>query len=137
MPAETVELTEQHREAARDLVVDAARSIDLQLVVELLAEHGFIDDADDTLAKAIHDAAMQATVTVDLDEPAELDTQYAVRAGGHVGVDLLDTLAEALEFARMWPGHPGIVVRTVTYGPWREVTPWENQQATDCTGPVR
>lgn len=112
-------MTPEHREIAAALVLDHARDIEFLSVVEKVEELG-IDDPDNTIAETIHDAALKATVTVDLDQPADLDAQYAVRWYETGEIELCQTKASALTVAGLYACIA--VERGVTYGPWREVT---------------
>lgn len=115
------ELTDQHREFAAEVVLDHARDIEYLSVVEALGEAG-IEDPDGDLARAIHNMAMNANITIDLDLPAALDAQYGVRWHGSDEVEAWPTKDSAASTAQLYGGECVVVERSVTYGPWREVT---------------
>lgn len=60
---------QQKRAIAQELVLEHAREIEFLSVAERLADEGIEDESDD-LAREIHDLAMSADVTVQINEPA-------------------------------------------------------------------
>lgn len=65
MPDQPIELTDEHRRFAAEIVLEHAREIERSTVREALYEHGL--HMDSALVTAIHRAAVTATVTVDIE----------------------------------------------------------------------